>query len=116
MRRALRRVLQAAVAVAVLSPSVGTATPLDMNLLSYVPGMPVSITADGSQMTISENEEHFNTLVWNIPAFNPVMVVPAIGASLVFDYTFFRAPDNAEIFNFLLLGPSGTGLDGFGFR
>ena len=39
--------------------------------------------------------------------------MPALGATLAFDYTFYRAPDNAEIFNFLLLGTSGNALEGF---
>jgi hypothetical protein len=58
------------------------AIPIDLNLLSRVPGTPVSITADGSQMTITEDEENFNTTVWHIPNFtSPDLIVPALGRS-----------------------------------
>jgi hypothetical protein len=90
------------------------AIPIDMNLLSRIPDAPVSITADGSQMTITEDELNFNTLVWHIPNFtSPDLIVPTVGATLAFDYTFYRAPGNAEIFNFELLGTSGNALQGF---
>jgi hypothetical protein len=111
---ALRRLLQAALLFTALSPSVGSALPIDMNLLDYVRGMPVSITADGSQMTITEHEENGNSLVWTIPAFNPVLIVPAIETRLAFDYTFFRAPDESDIFHFHLLSFSGRILEGLG--
>jgi PEP-CTERM motif len=112
---AAKCVRRVAALVAVLAPSVGTATPIDMNLLSRVPDAPVSISADGSQMTIREDDVNFNTLVWNIPEFDPVLIVPAVGAVLAFEYDFFRAPDNAEIFHFNLLGSGGNLLEGFGF-
>jgi hypothetical protein len=90
------------------------AIPIDMNLLETIPDAPVSITADGLQMTITEDEINFNTMVWHLPNFiTPDLIVPKVGLTLAFDYTFHRAPDNAEIFNFYLTGTSGNGLDGF---
>ena len=38
------------------------AIPIDMNLLETIPDAPVSITADGLQITITEDEINFNTM------------------------------------------------------
>ena len=90
------------------------AIPIDMNLLETIPDAPVSITPDGLQMTITEDEINFNTMVWHLPNFTtPDLIVPKVGLILAFDYTFFRAPENAEIFNFQLTGTSGNALEGF---
>src|SRR5262245_28267579 len=88
-RLAVRHVLAVMAIAAVLSPALARATPIDLNLLFHDPGAPISIAADGSSATFSEDPSVFAVFLSNVPGFgDPQLITAAPGALLRFDYTF----------------------------
>ena len=104
------RALIATAAVAL--PVAAQAVPIDLNLFYREPSAPISIAADGSSATLSEDPSIFVVYLSNVPGLgDPQLLTPASGATFSFDYNFVEAPDNADIFHFALLdGNSGNPL------
>ncbi len=88
------------------------ATPIYLNQLYMDPGAPVSIAADGSSATFTEDPSLFSVFLSNVPGFgDPQLVTASDGATLSFDYSFLRAPGNDDLFHFAVLnGLSGDTL------
>jgi hypothetical protein len=110
------RSLRGWVVVAALGWSgAALALPIDLNLLFFEPGTPVSIAADGSSATLAEDPGVFAVFLSNVPAFgDPVLLTAAAGARLQFEYEFDEGVENSDTFHFALLdGLSGDPLDLF---
>ena len=111
----LRSVRGCVVVAALAWSGAALAVPIDLNLLFYEPGTPVSIAADGSSATLAEDPGVFAVFLSNVPGFgDPVLVTAAAGARLAFDYEFDEGVENSDTFHFALLdGLSGDPLDLF---
>lgn len=110
------RSVRGCVVVAALTWSGATlAGPIDLNLLFFEPGTPVSIAADGSSATLAEDPGVFAVFLSNVPGFgDPHLVTAAAGARLEFEYEFDEGVENSDTFHFALLdGLSGDPLDLF---
>ena len=114
-RAAVRYVLGFAV---LLGISISAqAMPIDLNQLYADPGAPISIAADGSSATFTEDPAIFSVFLSNVPGFGDAELVTASdGATLSFDYNFVLGADNDDLFHFALLNgltgdPLGTPYD-----
>jgi hypothetical protein len=108
-----RRALITAAAMAL--PAASQAAAVDLNLFYSEPGAPISIAADGSSATFSEDPNVFLVYLSNVPGLgDPQLLTPASGATFSFDYNFVEATGNEDIFHFSLLdGNTGSPLTAY---
>ena len=93
------------------------AIPIDLNDFFFYPGDPVTVAADGSWATILENPTFSPVLLSNDPGYgDPEVIIPGVGTSLRFDYSFVEGESNFDEFGAFVLDAA-TGLSvGSGFE
>jgi len=111
----LRQIARVLAAAALFSPAAAFAVPIDMNQMFHDPGVPISISADGSSATFREDPALLSVFLSDVPGFgDPELLQASAGARLAFDYNFLEPAGNADIFHFAILdGTSGNPLAPF---
>lgn len=98
-----------AISVVCSCSALAHATPVNLDLNQFFSLGNVGVSADGSTATLAEDQEFGIALLSNDPTLgDPVLITPAAGLFLAFDYVFTEGELNDDTFSAYVIHP----LDG----